>query len=85
LLRPQVADDVKWSVGADPGAEVAIAMWQADPDTLDQMSRIIGATCAGSPDKKTVTCPPETKPGQYKLVLELRGDAWKVAAFIKSE
>lgn len=85
LLRPQVADDVRWSLGAEPGADVALAMWQADPDTLEGMARLIGATCVATADKKTVKCPADTKPGDYQLVLELRGDSWKVASYIKSE
>ena len=85
LLRPQVADDVRWSLGAEPGADVALAMWQADPDTLDGMARLIGASCIATPDKKSVKCPATPKPGDYQLVLELRGDSWKLASYIKLE
>lgn len=85
LLRPQVADDVQWSLGADPGADVALAMWQADPATLEAMVSVIGAGCVSSEDKKRVLCPKATKPGEYQLVLELRGDSWKLASFIRAE
>lgn len=85
LLRPQTADDVKWSLGADPGADVALAMWQADPAPLEQMVAVIGSGCVASEDKKTVTCPKATKPGAYQLVLELRGDSWKLTSFIRNE
>ncbi len=85
LLRPQVADDVKWSLGADPGADVALAMWQADPETLEGMSKIIGGVCVAAEDKKSVRCPATPKPGEYQLTLELRGDSWKLAAYVKAE
>jgi hypothetical protein len=85
LLRPQVYDDVKWSLGAEPGADVALAMWQADPDTLEGMARAIGAACVSGDDKKTVKCPAQPKAGEYQLVLELRGDAWKLASYLKNE
>jgi hypothetical protein len=49
------------------------------------MARVIGAACVATADKKTVKCPANTKPGDYQLVLELRGDSWKVASYIKSE
>ena len=37
-LRTNIADDVVWSLGGAPGADTAMAMWQADPDSLDQMA-----------------------------------------------
>jgi hypothetical protein len=85
-LREHVADDVVWSLGAPPGADIAMATWQADSEVLEAMQRVITTGCAGT-DKK-VTCPPSTGepvPGAYVLVLELRGDAWKVTSFVKAE
>jgi hypothetical protein len=84
-LRTQVFDDVAWSLGGEPGVDTAMAMWQADPEMLDSMAKVIGVTCAGV--DKRITCPAgDAKPGTWKLVLELRGpDGWKVASFIKAE
>lgn len=83
-LRAQLADDVVWSLGGSPGADTAMAMWQADPETLDAMSRAISGGC-GAADKK-VACPAGAPAlGAWQLVLELRGDAWKVTSFVKAE
>lgn len=83
-LRAQLADDVVWSLGGSPGAETAMAMWQADPETLDAMSKVLSAGCAAV--DKRVLCPPgEPVPGAWQLVVEPRGDAWKVTSFVKAE
>ncbi len=83
-LRLLVFDDVAWSLGGEPGADTAMAMWQADPDMLDAMAKTIAAGCGGN--DKRVACPnTEVTTGQWKLVLELRGDAWKMASFTKAE
>jgi len=85
-LRLQVFDDVTWSAGADPGADTAMAMWQADPESLDGMAKTIAAGCATEGDKKIV-CPSKDKqkPAAWQLTLELRGADWKVASFVRAE
>jgi hypothetical protein len=40
-LRPQLSDDVMWSLGGGTGADAAMAMWQADPTALDAMATLI--------------------------------------------
>jgi len=87
-LRQQLADDVVWSLGAEPGADTAITMWQADPDTLTQMRAALAAGCR--PDGATrVACPPAAteQPGYvgWRLLLEKRGAAWKVTAFVQGD
>jgi hypothetical protein len=85
-LRALLADDIMWSLGGSPGAETAMAMWQADGESLEAMQRVISAGCGGN-DKK-VSCPASTgEPvaGAYALVLEQRGTAWKVTQFVKAE
>jgi hypothetical protein len=83
-LRGQLADDVVWSLGGGSGAEVAIAMWQADPEPLDVMAKTIVGGCAGEGQK--VTCPPgPPQPGAYQLVIEARADGWRVTSFVKAE
>jgi hypothetical protein len=83
-LRARLADDVVWSLGGTPGADTAMAMWQADPETLDAMSRAITGGC-GVVDKK-VACPPGPPvTGAFQLIVEQRGDAWKVTSFVKAE
>ena len=89
-LRVQLADDVVWSLGGSPGADTAMAMWQADSESLEAMQRVLTSGCAGTPNGniQKVTCPPTTGepiPGAYLLVLELRGEQWKVTSFVKAE
>ncbi|MEO8701091.1 MAG: hypothetical protein ABI867_13665 [Kofleriaceae bacterium] len=82
-LRAQLFDDVAWSLGGEAGADTAMAMWQADPESLDAMVKVMSGKCT-STDKK-VMCPAgDPVPGQWQLVLELR-DVWKVASFVKAE
>jgi hypothetical protein len=45
-LRPQLADDVVWSLGGGTGADAAMAMWQADPTALDTMTVLIAPPAA---------------------------------------
>jgi hypothetical protein len=83
-LRPHLADDVVWSLGGGSGADGAMALWQADPEPLDAMSKALAAGCAG--DAKKVTCPAgAAKPGSYQLSLEPRGTAWRISSFVKTE
>jgi dipeptidyl aminopeptidase/acylaminoacyl peptidase len=85
-LRAELAEDIIWSLGGAPGAETAMAMWQADGESLEAMQRAISSGCAGN-DKK-VSCPAstgESVPGAYLFVLEQRGPAWKVTQFVKAE
>jgi hypothetical protein len=83
-LRAQLAEDVVWSLGGGTGADTAMAMWQADPELLDAMGKVLAAGCGG--DAKKVTCPAGAPaPGAYQLTLEVRGDAWRVTAFVKAE
>ena len=83
-LRTHLADDVVWSLGGGAGAEDAMAMWQADPTTLEAMSGTLGA-CAADGDSR-VLCPAgQAAVGAWQLTLEPRGAAWKITAFVKAE
>jgi len=84
-LRAQLADNVIWSLGGAPGADTAMAMWQADPDSFDAMAHVITSGCGGT--DKRIACPPTDPPdpGTYQLVLEPRGPDWKVTSFVKAE
>jgi hypothetical protein len=83
-LRANVADDVTWSLGADPGIDVALATWQADPSALDALVGAMKAGCGG--DDKKVVCPAAAAADGYRgwrATLEPRGKVWKLAAFVK--
>ncbi len=83
-LRPQLDDDIVWSLGGGTGADTALAMWQADPATFEAMESVITAGCTAKGDKK-VLCPDgDPQPGKWQLVLEQRGK-WKVTSFVRGE
>jgi hypothetical protein len=83
-LRPQLDEDVVWSLGGGSGADTALAMWQADPATFEAMTTAISGGCAAKGDKK-VLCPDgDPQVGKWQLVLELRGN-WKVTSFVRGE
>jgi hypothetical protein len=83
-LRAQLAEDVVWSLGGGTGADAAMAMWQADPELLAAMGKVLEVGCGG--DARKVTCPAGPPvPGAYQLTLEPRGDAWRVTTFVKAE
>lgn len=87
-LKPLVADDVVWSLGGGTGAEAAMAMWQADPTAFDAMTGTLGACVAEGQgqDVKRVACPGGTPAtGAWQLVIEPRGDFWRVTSFVKAE
>lgn len=82
-LRATCADDVLWSLGAAPGVDGAMAMWQADPGVFGQMQKAIAAGCAT--DGEDVVCPAGAARGAWQLRLARRGTAWKLAAFLTVE
>lgn len=83
-LRAQLADDVVWSLGGGAGADGAMALWQADPEPLDGMTKALAAGCGG--DAKKVTCPAAAPArGGYQLTLELRAEGWRITSFVKAE
>jgi hypothetical protein len=84
-LRPQLDDNVVWSLGGGTGADVALATWQADPATFETMAEVIAAGCVAS-GAKQVQCPAgDLQPGKWQLLLaEAKGD-WKVTSFMRGE
>jgi hypothetical protein len=82
-LRATCAADVVWSLGAAPGVDGAMAMWQADPGVFTQMQKAIAAGCVK--DGEDVVCPAGAPRGAWQLRLAQRGGAWKLAAFVTVE
>ncbi|TMQ10731.1 MAG: hypothetical protein E6J91_25420 [Deltaproteobacteria bacterium] len=83
-LRGQLADDVVWSLGGGSGADGAMALWQADPEPLDAMTKVLAARCGG--DARKVTCPAgAAAAGSYQLTLEPRAGVWRITSFVKTE
>ena len=84
-LRPQLADELTWRIGEPPDANTALTVWNADSEAFEAMAKLVtGDSCVADGDKR-VKCPAEQAPGTYQLVVELRGDAWKVTSFVKAE
>ncbi len=84
VLRQLLAEDVLWSLGGGTGADTAMAMWQADPESLDAMARVIGGGCASADAK--VACPAGAPVrGRWQLVLEPRGPRWIITSFVRAE
>lgn len=81
VLRRHVADDVVWSRGAAPGADVALAMWQADPTVLAALETAILAGCGG--DASAVACPAAPTAGAARARFGMRGGVWKLVGFVE--
>lgn len=82
-LRPQLDDNIVWSLGGGTGADVALATWQADPATFEAMQDVIAHGCASQGNQ--VACPAGApQSGKYQLLLEQHGD-WKVTSFVRAE
>lgn len=82
-LRTQLATDVQWSLGAPPGVDGAMAMWQADPSALSAMASAIEAGCAKVDAE--VVCPAAPAPTAWRVRLGERHGAWRVTAFVAGE
>lgn len=83
MLRGLLAADVMWSLGASPGADGAMAVWQADPSVFTAMRASVIAGCAREGDD--VVCPGTAVSGGWQLRLAQRGGTWKVAAFVSTD
>jgi hypothetical protein len=83
-LKPQLSEDIVWSLGGGTGPDAAMAMWQADPSTFEAMAALL-SVCVADGDKR-VTCPAGApKVGTFQMILEPRGDAWKLTSFVRAE
>jgi hypothetical protein len=86
-IRDHLAADVVWSLGAPGDADTALAMWQADPATLEALKKTLSAGCLADGD--VVTCPRAAveQPGyvDWRVTLELRDGAWKVTSFVTGD
>jgi hypothetical protein len=56
-LRPMMADDFRWGLGADGSAEMAIALWSADTTKLRELARALEEGCATEEATGEVVCP----------------------------
>ncbi len=85
-LRSSMADDLQWSLGDEGNADVALALWQADVNSLAELSRILELGCASGDGAITVSCPAayssEANYGGYRAIFEKRDEVWLLTAFL---
>jgi hypothetical protein len=86
-LRRLMVDDLTWSFGDAPSADVAIATWQADPTTLVELGRALGAGCAATADGEVVCPAAATGEGYagYRAGFARRGTTWKLVLFVAGD
>ena len=82
-LKAQVASDVVWSLGAAPGADAALVMWQADPAVFTEMQQAIEAGCARAGAE--VVCPAAAGPGAWVARFGERAGSWKLISFVAGD
>ncbi len=79
-LRGHLAADVRWSLGAPPGVDGAMAMWQADPATLTAMAAAIEAGCGTIGTE--IQCPSVPAAGAPRVRLAERNGGWRLISFL---
>jgi hypothetical protein len=89
-LRALMHAEFTWSLGAPPGADQALAMWQADSSILAQLIAAIEAGCRMDQDGARATCPREyTERGEYLgyragFARDAQG-TWKMSFFVAGD
>lgn len=71
LLRGLMADDFVWADGEAPSADVAVAMWQADPGVLSGLAEALEGGCAV--EGEAIVC----GEARFRQV----GGTWRLARF----
>lgn len=88
-LRSTMADDLQWSLGDDGNADVALALWQADTNSLEALVKVLEAGCAAGDGAVSVSCPVaySTEPNYsgFRAIFELRKGVWQLTAFLSGE
>lgn len=89
-LRANMRDDLVWSLGAEPGANDAVAMWQADTSVLGYLASVIEAGCRMDANGQQATCPPAYTEATdylgYRVGFELGKDGvWKMTFFVSGD
>jgi hypothetical protein len=89
-LRATMHDEFTWSLGAPPGADTAVAMWQADSTILGHLIAAIEAGCSMDQHGTQVTCPrqytetPEYLGYRAGFTMDA-GRAWKMSFFVAGD
>jgi hypothetical protein len=88
-LRAEMADEFTFSLGEEPSADTAIAIWQADPNVMAEIGKALAAGCAKDRKKGQVVCPAEylsdpdfTGP---RAGFARVGGAWRMVFFVDGE
>lgn len=82
-LRPAMADDFRWGLGADGSAETAIALWSADTSKLRDLARALEEGCALEDVTGEVVCPAAgVAKGPAMARFRKVDGAWKFVLFL---
>ena len=88
-LRRLMADDFTYSLGDEPSADTAVAIWQADGTQLAELGKALAAGCAEAPDSGQVVCPAaflaDPHFGGYRAGFARVGGGWKMVFFVAGE
>lgn len=88
-LRQTMAEDMQWGLGEPGNADVAMAMWQADPSILDALSKALDGGCVAGDGALVVSCPSayseQANYNGYRAIFEKRGSEWKLTAFVSGD
>jgi hypothetical protein len=84
VLRTFMAPGFKWNFGPDgDSADAATRAWQADPDYLRQLVRVLRTGCFLE-SRDIVTCP--GKGGtNFRAGFERTSDGWKLTYFLAGD
>ena len=89
-LRKVMRDDFTWSLGAEPNADQAVMMWQADSSVLTSLIDVLEAGCALDDSKAKALCPLEYR-GQpdylgYRAVFQQDAEGnWAMSFFVRGD
>ena len=81
-VRPFMSADFRWDEGADPSADTAVAVWNADATSMQMLARALDGGC--EPDaSKDILCPktPTAETGRARF-RQVAG-VWKLVEFMK--
>lgn len=84
LLRPLMAAEFTWSLGAAPSADQAIAVLSADPTLLAALQQVLEAKCASAGEGK-ISCPGVPEPTAWRAEFAHVGGRWQFVGFYEGE
>jgi hypothetical protein len=91
-LRPLLARDFVWSLAAEPGADGALIAWNADPQILRNLAKLLAAGCGlrqrrgEGDDANLIACPAGATPDSEDIAPRAGfahiGGVWRFAWYL---